>query len=89
MDSDNLPKQPFTSYSLDSERDKPKRDIFSISLNEKERKILNRFKQETNIPMDSKALKVLAIYGANVMNGDSQGNILRYLTSKDRTKILD
>lgn len=85
-----LGKKPFVNYTLDEEKaKKPKRDIFSISLNEKERVLLNRFKQETNIPMDSKALKVAAIIGMNVSNSIFGTQILKYLSSQDRTKIID
>jgi len=84
-----IEKKPFTNYTLDSERIKPKRDIFSISLNAKEREILNRFKEESNIPMDSKAIKVLAMAGANVINSVFGSQILKYLASTDRTKVID
>ena len=83
-----LEKQAFVSYQIDSERDKPKRDIFSVSLNPKERVILDRFKKESNITHDSKAKKVLAMCGANVMNGVLGSQILRYLSSEDRTKTV-
>ena len=84
-----IEKAPFRSYTPDWERDRPKRDVFSISLNEKERAILDRFKQDTNIPMDSKAFKVMAMIGANVSFTVFGTRILKYLSSQDRTKIID
>jgi len=89
MDTDNLPKEPFRSYQLDEERTKPKRDVFSVSLNPKERELLDRFKKDTNIPMDSKALKVASVLGMNVSFSILGAKTLRYLSSQDRTKILD
>jgi len=82
-------EKAFRSYTLDEERTIAKRDVFSVSLNEKERELLDRFKQETNIPMDSKALKLAAVAGMNVSFLIYGQGILKYLTSKDRTKILD
>lgn len=79
-----LEKKPFRSYTIDSERETPKRDIFSISLNPKERALLNTFKQQTNIPYDSKAYKLLAEIGANVINSIFGEKIIKYLSSKDR-----
>jgi hypothetical protein len=85
-----LKKEPFVSYTTDEERQvKPKRDVFSISLNPKERALLDKFKEEINCPHDSKALKLLAVAGANVINATLGATILKYLSSKDRTKILD
>ena len=84
-----LTKKPFTSYTLDEERDKPKRDVFSVSLNKKERELLDKFKQDTNIPMDSKAMKLAAIMGVNVSNSIFGPQILKYLSSQDRTKVID
>lgn len=84
-----LEKEPFVSYTVDAERTEAKRDIFSVSLNAKERAILNRFKQESNVPHDSKALKLLAMVGANVINATIGTQVMRYLSSQDRTKIID
>lgn len=84
-----LEKKPFVSYTLETERVRPKRDVFSVSLNEKERTLLDKFKEETGIPHDSKALKVLFVIGANVSSSIFGSQILKYLSSQDRTKTIN
>lgn len=81
-------KEPFRSYTLDEERNGPKRDIFSVSLNPEERALLDQFKRNTHIPSDSKAIKLLAFTGANVINSVFGLKTLRYLASVDRTREL-
>lgn len=83
-----LPKVPFKSYTLDEEREKPKRDIISVSLNPQERIILNEFKRQSLIHLDSTALKFLAFVGANVIHSTLGPQNLRYLASKDRIKLM-
>lgn len=88
LDSQNLVKAPFRSYTLDSEKG-VQRDIISISLNPEERAWLEQFKAESRIPHDSKALKFLAELGFNVIHSTLGSKNIKYLASENRTKLIE
>jgi len=78
-----LPKEPFRSYTLDEDRepDKYGRPI-SVRLNAEERAWLNEIKEDLGIKSDSRALKVAAMAGKNVLQTMFTRKILRYLFKK-------
>lgn len=85
-----LPKEPFRAYSLKEERepDKYGRPI-SIRLNAEERAWLNEIKEDLDLKNDSRALKIAAFCGKNVLQTMFSRKILRYLFKKDRQKKED
>ncbi len=81
-----MPKVPFRSYTTDEERaerpaDKYGRPI-SVRLNDEERAWLNEIKEDLGINSDSRALKVAAMAGKNVLQTMFTRKILRYLFKK-------
>jgi len=85
-----LPKEPFRAYSLKEERepDKYGRPI-SVRLNAEERAWLNEIKEDLDLKNDSRALKIAAFCGKNVLQAFFSRKILRYLFKKDRQKKDD
>ncbi len=85
-----LPKKPFTSYTLDEDRqpDKYGRPI-SIRLNPTERAWLNEIKEDLDIKSDSRALKIAAMAGKNVLQTFFGRDILKYLFRKERKRKGD
>ncbi len=77
-------KQPFKSYKIDD--GKPK-DVFTVRVNSDERRMLEELKEDLNIKSDSKALKIGALVGRNVLHSIFTRSILRYLFKKDRKKL--
>lgn len=85
-----IEKKPFVKYEYDDEdnKKKTKREIISVSLNVLEREMLNEFKRNAHIHLDSTALKVLATVGANVIHNHLGRTVLKYLTSRNRPRYL-
>jgi hypothetical protein len=81
-------KVPFTSYTLDKDK-KEIKDVFSVRLNQEERAWLDELKEDLNIKSDSKALKIGALIGKNVIQSQFTRPVLRYLFKKDRLKLTD
>lgn len=82
-----LPKKPFVSYTLDE--DKKDKDIFTVRINKEERGWLEEVKEDLNVKSDSKALKIAAFVGRNVLHAIFSRQILRYLFKKERQKLED
>ena len=82
-----LEKEPFRAYTLEEERGVG--EIISVRLNAQERAILNEIKEDLNIRADSKALKIGAFVGLNVLHSLFSRKILRYLFKKERSKLGD
>ena len=84
-----IKKEPFRSYTL---TDKPKKDIFTVRLNNDERSWLDECKVALQQPKDSTCIKMLAQIGMyNVLHDASTRYILRtvFINKKrnDRTGI--
>lgn len=69
-----LEQKPFIKYNL---KEKDIKDTFTIRLNKDERLELDRCKAILEQPKDSTALKTLAKIGANVLQDNLTGYILR------------
>ncbi len=82
-----IKKEAFRDYALDEDKIKP--DIFSVRLNKEERDLLEEIKKNFNIKSDSKALKVSARIGYNVIRGMLGPKVMRYLFKKKRDKLED
>ncbi len=83
-----IKKAPFRSYTLEEDK-KDRPDIFTVRLNKEERAWLEEVKEDLNIKSDSKALKIGAFIGKNVLHTLFTRPILRYLFKKDRQKLED
>ena len=81
-----LTKESFRSYSLKEER---RGEVISVRINAQERAILDQLKEDLNIKADSKALKIGALVGLNVLHSLFTRKILRYLFKKERSKLED
>lgn len=74
----------WTPMRLEEDKAKDKREIISVSINAEERIELDKIKLAIGIKMDSKALKLCAKVGANVIHGFSIAEIIKYaLKRKD------
>lgn len=83
-----IKKKAFRKYKLDEEKQNEKNtDLFTCRLNAEERKMLEEIKECLNIKSDSKALKISARVGLNVLQATFTKPILQYLTSKERLRL--
>lgn len=80
-------KQPFTSYTLDE--DKGPGRVFTVRMNEKELAWMEEIKEDLNVKADSKALKMAAFIGKNVLQSLLGRKMLQYLFKKEREKLED
>ena len=85
-----LPKKPFRDYTLDEDKQPEKyaRPI-SIRLNPTERAWLNEIKEDLDLKNDSRALKIAAMAGKNVLQTFFGRDILKYLFKKERKRKDD
>lgn len=79
-----LEQEPFTRY-----HEEKRADTFTVRVNEEERKMIEELKELMNVKQDSKALKVAAKVGLNVLLSSFGKDTLRYLFKKDREKLED
>ena len=80
-----LEKIPFVNYTLEG---KKKADIFTIRLNEQERKNLNQAKLVLEQPKDSTAFKALALIGQNVIHDPKIAVLLRVVFKNKKNNKL-
>ena len=81
-------EHPFVPTKLEEER-KDTKEVFTVRVNQEERTWLEEIKEDLNTPSDSKALKIAAYIGKNVLQGTFSRPILRFLFKKDRVKLED
>ena len=83
-----IKQKPFTKYRL-----KESDDVFTIRLNEEERKALEGYKKELNQPKDSTAYKQMALLGSNVLHHDffmlGKNIVTENKRKNKRTGIID
>lgn len=89
MTSQFKDKRPFYSTRTEEERAEDKREVISVSLNPQEREVLERIKELLNIKDDSRALKIGAEVGLNVLRGLFSEKTLRYISSLKRQRLSD
>lgn len=83
-----LKKKLFTAYKLDAERNKES-VVIPIRLNNFERKLVDEIKELLNIHSDSKALKVSARIGFDVLQRTFSKKTLKYLCKENRERLTD
>ena len=81
--------EQFTRYKLDEEKALEEDLVFSVRLNKEEQAWLEEIKKDLNIKANSKALKVAAFIGKNVLQSIFGRKFLRYLFKKERIKLDD
>ena len=83
-----LEKKPFVSYTL--EEDKKKESVvLPVRTNNEEQKMIKEIKELINIHSDSKALKIAARVGLNVLQDTFSAKVLKYLCSEKRERLSD
>ena len=78
-----LKKKPFVAYNIGEK----KTDTFTVRVNPEQRAWLEEIKEDLNIKSDSKALKIAAFVGRNVLHQLFTRPLLRYLFKKERVKL--
>lgn len=80
-----IEKTPFRKYNLDDEPG----DTFTIRLNKEERKALNTLRSIFDVNSDSKAMKLGALVGLNVLQHTFGYELVKYLFKKERVRMSD
>jgi len=76
-----LTQEPFRKYNVE---EKQVKDIFTVRLNEEERKILNICKKLIHQPKDSTCLKTLAWIGSKVIHEDKMTYLIDVVSKNKR-----
>jgi hypothetical protein len=63
--------------------------LFTIRLNEEERKILDQIKEVFDIPSDSTAIKIGCFQGFRVLQNAFPIDFLKWISSRDRQRLTD
>ena len=84
MDQPQPGQEPFTPYKLQEDRDRDKRETFTVSINKEERARLNEDKKILQQAKDSTALKQLAELGRIVLHQEITGKIAQVIMSNKR-----
>ncbi|MFH1849242.1 MAG: hypothetical protein ABH879_03570 [archaeon] len=75
---------PFVNYTLDEEKKKGKRIVFTVAMNKQEYAELQKNKKFLQQPKDSTALKQLASIGSKVIHDSSIGLISKTVIANIR-----
>ncbi|GEM_PF-4623649 len=78
-----ITQKPFTPTRLEEERE----DVIAVRLNAEERALIEELKELLNIKQDSKALKMAALVGRNVLHGTFGPKFLKWLFKNERSKL--
>lgn len=74
----------FTSTRLEEEREKDKRETFTVWINKEDREMLDKAKQLLQQSKDSTAFKTLAWIGAKTLGDEKTSYILNQVMSNKR-----
>lgn len=80
---------PFESKRLDEEKTEDKSFVMSIRINEQERLMIEQARKLLNVESDTKALKMIAEIGLNVIQATFGEKMLRYLSDSKRERKTD
>jgi len=83
-----IKKKAFVSYKLEEERNK-KSVVIPVRVNIEEQELIKAIKECLNIHSDSKALKVSARIGLDVLQHTFNKKTLIYLCSEKRERLSD
>ena len=80
--------KPFTPYKLENERE-TNSIVITIRVNKEEQTLIKQIKELLNINSDSKALKLSAKIGLNVIQNTFGNKIIKYLCKEKRERLTD
>lgn len=83
-----LEKKPFTSYTLEEDKSKDS-IVIPVRVNVDERAMVKAVKELLNVNSDSKALKISARVGLDVLQRTFSGKTLKYLCKEKRERLSD
>lgn len=83
-----IEKKPFVSYKLEEEKTKGS-VVIPVRVNAEEQELIKAIKETLNIHSDSKALKVSARVGLDVLQRIFLKKTLAYLCSEKRERLSD
>lgn len=81
-----LERKPFARTRLDEEREQDEGMVISVRLNDEEWAMLKEGMEILDIPADSRALKVLARIGWNVIQNTLGRETATFLFKKERAR---
>jgi hypothetical protein len=80
---------PFEPKKTEEERTEEKSWVISIRINDEENALIQKAKQILDIESDTKALKIMARVGLNVIQNTFSEETMRYLSSSKRERKTD
>jgi hypothetical protein len=80
---------PFESKRLEEDKADDKSLVMSIRINEQERLMIEQARKLLNVESDTKALKMIAEIGLNVIQATFGEKMLRYLSDSKRERKTD
>ena len=80
---------PFEPKRTEEEREEDKSWVISLRINENEHQLIQKAKTILDIESDTKALKILARIGLNVIQNTFSEEIVKYLSSSKRERKTD
>jgi len=83
---DNVPFEP---KRTEEEREEDKSWVISLRINESEKALIDKAKTILDIESDTKALKIMAKIGLNVIQNTFSEEIIKYLSSSKRERKTD
>ena len=84
-----LEKKPFQSYRLPEEKINDKSMVIPVRANLQEQAMIQAIKEQLNIHSDSKALKIAARVGLDVLQQTFTPKVLSYLCKEKRERLSD
>ena len=83
-----LEKEKFVNYTLDEDK-KLESVVLPVRTNKLEQLMIKEIKELLNIHSDSKALKIAARVGLDVLQRTFSSKVLKYLCSEKRERLSD
>jgi len=84
-----LEKHKFQSYTSEEEREEAKSRVIPVRANDKEQEMIKELRLLLNINSESKALKMGAEIGLNVIQGLFSKKTMKYLCKEKRERLTD
>ena len=81
--------KPFEPKRTEEERSEDKSVVISLRINEEEKALIEKAKKLLDIESDTKALKIMARIGLNVIQNTFSEEIVKYLSASKRERKSD
>jgi len=88
METDNLIKKPFVSYTLDQDRKEETSEVISLKINPKERELLNRLRSLMNIDRDGTVIKICLGVTEKVVLNTFGEPLFKKISSAERVRHI-